>query len=74
MSDPATTASHQPQADKSVRDLQARLYREIGVLAVSVALDLVEEPLAPFEIPPRSAGRPDLVTAATYLRERSRAA
>lgn len=55
---PADRATPSPQHD--ARDLQARLYREIGISAVAAALHFVNQP-DPAEAPPAERELPFLL-------------
>ncbi len=50
MSDQALPETNPQPAGEGIRELQARLYREIGVLAVARALDLDEAPPGRYEL------------------------
>ena len=47
----------QPQSSDNTRDLQVRLYREIGISAVAAALHIMAKPVAPENVAASDEGR-----------------
>lgn len=71
MRDQPVTVSRPHAQGEGIRELQARLYREIGVLAVARALELEDFMPGRYELVSRPAGKPDAFSQAAARRERA---